>query len=214
MNPSSPQESVAGQSGSAATTPADSPTVAKVIVAVHGIGDQTRNATIQSVVARFCSHHGYPAIVPLGAFQQTLRDNNPAFVLQGPPPNPGLVGVIGFAEVYWAVIPRRIVSHGYTLQETKEWAKSIVARVGVLARSRAINSPVPGFDHKQVREVLEDLITAISVIEALTFLARKAEIIDFSLKKLLDDYLGDIQIMTEFAPQREQIVGEFREIMD
>jgi len=88
------------------------------------------------------------------------------------------------------------------------------ARVGVLARSRAINSPVPGFDHKQVREVLEDLITAISVIEALTFLARKAEIIDFSLKKLLDDYLGDIQIMTEFAPQREQIVAEFREIMD
>ena len=40
----------------------------KVIVAVHGIGDQTKYSTPQQVLARFCEYHGAVAAVPLGNF--------------------------------------------------------------------------------------------------------------------------------------------------
>ena len=41
-------------------------TVQKVIVAVHGIGDQYSYATIQSVVNQFCEFYGQPAAVRPG----------------------------------------------------------------------------------------------------------------------------------------------------
>src|SRR5215212_787993 len=42
--------------------------VTKIIVAVHGVGDQYSFATIQSVVNRFCRFYDQPAGVPLGNF--------------------------------------------------------------------------------------------------------------------------------------------------
>ena len=44
------------------------PDVRRVVVAVHGVGDQYTYATIQSVVNRFCGFYGQPAAVPLGNF--------------------------------------------------------------------------------------------------------------------------------------------------
>lgn len=44
------------------------PKVEKLIVAVHGIGDQTRFATIQQVLGQFAHYHGKAAAVPLGSF--------------------------------------------------------------------------------------------------------------------------------------------------
>lgn len=185
--------------------------VKKIIVAVHGIGDQTRKETVLAVLKRFCARYDFPAVVPLGAFY--IKNNSP-FVLKGSPPRAGLVGEIGFAEVYWADVPRKVVDRGYTLQETKAWARTIVERVGVLAQEHRSNPLTRKIDYKQIGEVLEDLITGIQVLETLTFLAKKAGVVDFNLKKLLEDYLGDVQVVTEFTCLRDKIVGRFTEIME
>jgi hypothetical protein len=46
------------------------PMTKKVIVAIHGIGDQTEFATIQRTAAQFCSYHKSTFVTPLGAFHK------------------------------------------------------------------------------------------------------------------------------------------------
>jgi hypothetical protein len=186
--------------------------IQKVILAIHGIGDQFQNETILSVSNRFCSYYKYPALLPLGAFYDRLKNGNPAFSFAGPPACAGLVGEIGFAEIYWADIPRRIVRLGYTLQETRLWAKTIVSRVRTLAYLN--NGNRDRVDYSEVQQVLEELVSTIGVVESLLFLAKKAGIANFNLKSLLDSYVGDVQIVTEFARLREQITGRVGAILD
>jgi hypothetical protein len=91
--------------------------VTKVIVAVHGVGDQYSYATIQSVVNQFCSFYQQPAGVPLGNF----HTGRSTFCI--PPPYPQkLFERFAFAEVYWAKIPRNAVDDKHTLEEAKKWA--------------------------------------------------------------------------------------------
>src|SRR5262245_25585416 len=49
------------------------------------------------------------------------------FLVSAPPPNE-LVG-LGFAEAYWADIPRGPAKDCYVLDESKKWAQSVVERV-------------------------------------------------------------------------------------
>ena len=57
------------------------------------------------------------------------------------------------------------------------------------------------------------MIETIAVVERLSFLARQAGVFSFDLRKLLDDYLGDVQIVTEFKDQREKILAAFDSVM-
>lgn len=189
-----------------------------VVLAVHGIGDQSRNSTILSTIIRFCDHHKYPGIVSLGAFYESLTQPDPAqppipaYVVEAPPERSGLTGTMGFSEIHWAALAREISEDGYILQETKAWAATIVNRMRVMAE----NSPgghQQNVDYPRIRQVLREMIRAISVIEALLFVARKAGIVDFDLRKLLDGYLGDVQMVAEFASLRRKIVGRFHESM-
>lgn len=186
------------------------PAVNQLVLAVHGIGDQTRNSTILSTAAQFCRHFDHRALLPLGGFHDTLQDGRPPFVITDPSPA-GTLGAIGFAEIYWADLAREIETAGYTLQETKEWCRSVASRIRVLAELRS-----PGrsdIHYGQIEYVLDEAIDAIGVIESLLFLARKAGVLDFDLKKVLDDYLGDVQLVTEFATVRARIVGRLHEAL-
>ncbi|AJE02696.1 hypothetical protein GPICK_04325 [Geobacter pickeringii] len=58
------------------------------------------------------------------------------------------------------------------------------------------------------------MIDTIAVLERLLFLADKAGLFRFDLKKLLDDYLGDVQLVTEFATHRQKILGRFFDVME
>lgn len=40
----------------------------KIIVGVHGIGDQTRYETIQSIAYQFCRYYDISAAGPVGSF--------------------------------------------------------------------------------------------------------------------------------------------------
>ena len=76
----------------------------KVIVAVHGVGDQYSFATLQSVVNQFCGFYQQPAAMPLGRF----HTGRTAFSIHPPYPQDPFER-LAFAEVYWAKIPRAVV---------------------------------------------------------------------------------------------------------
>lgn len=188
--------------------------VEKVIIAVHGIGDQVRNDTSLATTIRFCDYYGYPGMVPLGAFHHAGEGSHPGVVLTEPPPTPGFSGKIGFTEAHWADIARKISEDHYTLQETKAWARSIVNRIRVLASlpgtGQGAGAVDPStIDYHRIRLVIEEIIDAIAVLESLLFLSHKAGLAEFELKKILDAFLGDVQLVTDFAPVRAEIVKRF-----
>ena len=61
--------------------------------------------------------------------------------------------------------------------------------------------------------MLEEMIETLGVLDRLTFIAEKAGIFKFDLQKLLIDYLGDVQIVTEFKSLREEILEQFFTLM-
>ena len=186
------------------------PPVNKIVLAIHGIGDQTRSSTVLATAAQCCHHFGYRALLPLGGFAGTLQDGRPPFVIPGPACPAGLA-TIGFGEIYWADLAREVETAGYTLQETKAWVRSVVSRIRVLAERRQ-----PGrtdIHYGQIEYVMAEAIDAIGALEALLFLARKAGVLDFDLNRILTDYLGDVQLVTEFAPVRAGILGRLHETL-
>jgi hypothetical protein len=62
-------------------------------------------------------------------------------------------------------------------------------------------------------EVLDEIIETVYVLENLTFLAQKTGMFTFDLRKLLEQYIGDVQLVTEFTYYRTDIVGRFHEAM-
>jgi hypothetical protein len=255
--------------------------VTKVIVAVHGIGDQFRSATIQSVVNQVCSHQSKPAAVPLGLFSGKTDDDPP--LLWGHDLFTDWKEV-AFAEVYWADVPREVQQKGYTLEEAKAWARTIVERLRErVCQSRAarlkatqtatlsaeerrqkecstrqtdlrqkldakrLAKPSGGdedereWQHEQaqlqselaaleeeergrwlaedrsfklIKQVLREMIESLAVLGRLSYLADRAGLFTFDLRKLLDSYLGDVQIVTEFRWRREAILKRFSALME
>ncbi|HEX3729294.1 MAG TPA: hypothetical protein VHV47_05790, partial [Opitutaceae bacterium] len=159
----------------------------KLVLAIHGIGDQTRNDTVLSAGFRVRDYFRDGTVLSLGGFHRALEPV--AGTVQPRPPFLLQQADIGLAEVYWADIPRGVADRGYTLQETKAWARTAVERV-----RGAGSAALQGVNYAEVQDVLEEMITTIGVLESLCFLAKKAGVLDFSLRKLLDDYIGDVQI--------------------
>ncbi|HEX2853048.1 MAG TPA: hypothetical protein VHO24_07415 [Opitutaceae bacterium] len=188
------------------------PPAKKVVLAVHGIGDQVKNSTILSTAIRFCDYYSYPGMVPLGRFYGALDEKAPAVILDPPPHRAGLTGEIGFAEVYWADVARDVAEKPYTLQETTTWVRSIVNRVRVMAGDE--NRAGHGIDYQRIRLVLEEMVQAIRVLDSLLFLAKKAGLVEFNLRRLLDNFLGDVQLVTEFSPLRRTVLNRFHAAMD
>jgi len=195
--------------------------VQSVIVAVHGIGDQANFGTIQTVVNQFCLYFGQPSGIPLGGFDT----GEPALCI-GEPHNADVFKRYAFAEVYWAAIPRELVKSEHRLEESKAWAHTIVERLRLryqLERQETANAckekkvkhvapPPPNFP--LVKQVLGELIQTIDVVDRLCFLADKAGVFKFNLRELLDDYLGDVQVVAEFRQERLKILKAFAETMD
>jgi hypothetical protein len=197
----------------------------KILVAVHGIGDQIRCETIQAVAYQLCRYCGQPANIPLGRFNAGVGFNTglvkqpgddaqalSAFLVQSPP-DPGLPAGVGFAEVYWADIPRGPAADRYTYEESKKWARTVVERVRAQDRARQTAPVRSDQDYELAGTVLEEMIDTVRVLQNLLFLAEKASVFHFDLNRLLVDYLGDVQVVADFKNQRERIVNLFQAIM-
>jgi hypothetical protein len=196
-----------------------------VIVAVHGIGEQARFATVRSVATRLASSEAFRlngkadplTVQPLGYFHGDAK--NLASLLQLDDADnlkDTDLAKIGFAEVYWADIPDDVLQEGRTLEETKAWARTVVARANALCRKSRQDDPqaslvTPDFDH--AGDVLDEIIDTVHVLENLVFIAKKAGILKFDLQRILMEYLGDVQLVTEFAYHRKNILGRFHQAM-
>ena len=62
--------------------------VKKIIVAMHGIGDQFTFATIQTVAHRFSDYFRAPEAIPLGNFHAKPLGKHGALILESPPYGP------------------------------------------------------------------------------------------------------------------------------
>lgn len=183
------------------------------IVAIHGIGDQIEYATVQTVVAEAGKYCGTLGSVPLGSFYPVTAGAAGASPRIAPEPQIlADVGGLGFGEVYWAGIARGVSKNGYILEETKKWARSIVARLA--ARAASLNRPMSAAERFRIITVLDELIETIAVIDRLTLVADKAGLFKFQLKTLLDNFVGDVQIVADFGAYRERILGEFTRVME
>ena len=194
--------------GTVAAQPGADEKVRKVIVAVHGVGDQYNFATIQAVVNQFCRFYGQPAAVPLGRFH-----GEPRFSISPPFPS-GTFDHLGFAEVYWARIPREVVGDAHTIEESKQWAGTLVERMRLESRLAGGDEEYSDADYDRIRLVVEEMIQTLAVLERLSFLAAQAGLFTFDLKKLLENYLGDVQIVAEFDTSRGTILEAFRKTME
>ncbi|MSR62618.1 MAG: hypothetical protein EXS08_09270 [Planctomycetes bacterium] len=198
------------------------PKVRRLLVAVHGIGDQVRNATVQQLTRVMGA-----GSVPLGAFpgepgeahlptlwrvdgqawRQKWRDSDTTF-----------------AEVYWADIPRKL--DPYTVQETKGWGLTVAERLRerdprsrATARDARRNAKAdPGrveggrhwpVDYDKTAAILEEFVEGIGLIERLGALGHHVGLPRFDAGKILNDYVNDVQVVAEFERYREQIVARF-----
>jgi hypothetical protein len=186
----------------------DPKNVKKVFVAVHGIGDQFSYATIQSVVNQVCTYYDRPAAVPLGSFH---TGDSPFSLVPLYDADP--FERFSFAEVYWAGIPRTLVKDKHKLEETKQWARTLVERLRLRWKPDGVAERLRDKDFALIGQVLSELIQTVTVLDRLTFLANRAGLFTFNLKQLLDDFVGDVQIVTEFASERKAILEAFDSTM-
>jgi hypothetical protein len=182
--------------------------VTRVVVAVHGIGDQQSFATIQAVVNQFCTFYCEPAGVPLGNF----HTKTPGFTLGDPYPDEPF-GRFAFAEAYWAKIPRQLVAESHTVEEAKKWARTIVERLRLRWSRKPAGERGAPANFPLVNQVLGEMIETIAVLDRLCFLAAKAGVFTFNLRTLLDDSLGDVQVVAEFEDKRIEILAAFSDVM-
>jgi hypothetical protein len=182
----------------------------KLIVSIHGIGDQSYCDTMQKTVRQFCRHFGFvPNLHPLGGFQSADPSAptiwRPLNLAQGHQLEPYC-----FAEVYWADIPQEIVRHGHLLEETKAWAVTVAERVGQIKKDGGNE----GVNPELVSRVVSEAIETIGVLEGLTSVAAHAGFAKVNLNQVLEDYLGDVQLMADYEPWRTRVAQRFQDVMD
>lgn len=184
---------------------------ATLVVAVHGVGDQYRKATLQSVVKQFCRACGEPGGIPLGAF----HNDHPTYSVDRTQREGTKLSSLAFAEVYWAETPQKVVKDQHTLEGAKAWAETLVERVRMRAGNPVDGAPVcTEADSALATQILREMIETLAVTERLCFLADKAGLFTFDLRRVLDDYLGDVQVVAEFADKRREILETFRQTME
>jgi len=157
----------------------DDASLTKLIVAVHGIGDQFRFATIQSVVHRLITLCDTPVPYPLGKFhaagdevratpfeipkaadkakEEKARKLTKKQALERQKEEERakklkkFVG-LGFAEVFWADIHQAAQKTGDTIEESKAWAQTMVDRMQALDRmaSSSTEGGIPGANKESV----------------------------------------------------------------
>ena len=191
-----------------------------ILVAVHGIGQQLRYSTVRYVATRLAGSRSllaggkYPPVAPqpLGYFHSGGKGLTSVVTVDDPADMAPALSKVGFAEVFWADIPAKVVKEGSTLEETKAWGRTVVARAQSIWQRRRIKGTITP-DFSLAGEVVDEVIETIYVLENLLFLADKAGLFKFDLREVLEDYLGDVQLVAEFADYRKEIVLRFHRAM-
>lgn len=182
----------------------------KIIVAIHGIGDQTAFEAVQAVIKQFCICYQQPATVSLGRLDSAIRSEKGALVLT-PPVDPHLPLNASFTEVHWGDIAREIESKGYRLEDPRHWARTIVERLKLNHQNGRLFNPD---DFELLKHVLQEAINAIFISELSMTVFKHAGAYKPKVERALTHYLGDVQLVSEFQVVREQILAQFNKAME
>ena len=186
----------------------------KLIVAVHGMGDQTRNDFAQTIGRMFARYYAsknkteYQALLlPLGAWdggRETSVDD-PALAFS-PVYGCGELSGFAFAEMHWADIARSMEADGYRLEEATHWARSVVNRLAQRHRDNRRLGPkqfhLAGFVIEEIAETLA-LLQKIAMSGKLFHLSKK------DVDTVLTQYLCDVQQVGDYQRQREKFRDRF-----
>ena len=190
------------------------PPIDKIVIAIHGIGSQQRSATIRSVALRFGELEKTPLpVMPLGYFN--IGKTGEVHMSRLEAPKGSTLEGIGFAEVFWADIPRQVVKEGDTLEETKAWGASVVSRAQA-AYVRRVSSDEPlleSADFRLCADVIEEIVETVAVMEKLLAVTEKMGLFKFDLAPILRDHIGDVQLVAEFGYYRQLILARFHGTM-
>ncbi|MEJ7637541.1 MAG: hypothetical protein WKF75_05990 [Singulisphaera sp.] len=89
------------------------------------------------------------------------------------------------------------------------------ARAWALRDGRVAAPPTDEHEYDLLVQVLREMITGVNVADRLaSVIAKMGFTPGFNLKKLLDDYLNDVQLVTEFDHYRKRMLGIFRGVME
>jgi hypothetical protein len=182
----------------------------KVIVAVHGIGEPIRYATIRQVLSQFCQYHDEVASVPLGNFH--VQNVNALNLTSSRPAYPQELQDLAFAEVYWADIAREVVARKFDLEDIEPWVQTIVGRIR--RRKLANGGDLDTKDQRMLEEVLGEMLQTVDVLDRLLFLTKKMGLFSFDLKKVLTDFIGDVQIVADFKSEGKRVGDKFSDLLD
>ena len=195
----------------AAAVPGTQIAIDKIVVAIHGIGSQTRSGTIRTVASRFGDRCTPPLpVMPLGYFNVGDPTEVRISYLE-PGEHDEYLKHVGFAEIFWADIPKGVVKQDDLLEETKAWGRTVVSRAEATYNEnvrKEVRKLTP-MDFGMGIGVVDEIIETVGVMENLLAVADKAGIFKFDLAPLLRDYIGDVQIVADFPYQRDKILYRF-----
>ena len=192
-----------------------------LIISVHGMGDQFRNNMTHTVAALFAKSYVKDKERETGtSLNQALRlpqglwegewPEQPQWddVISFAPAESALseLSTLGFAELYWADMPRGAERDGHRLEDSPQWAGSVVDR---LRQRNDLKPDLNGSDLTLGATLLEELAELLNILKNLFFLTDKAGIFTFDLGTILAQYLGDVQQVADFRYIRERLVGRF-----
>lgn len=188
----------------------------KFVVAIHGIGNQRRAETIRQVAMRFgyVSEQDIP-VEPLGYFNLGGDDRvvvSKLLITLTGAPAPATIEV-GFAEVYWADVPRTLSQRGDVLDESKAWARTVAGRAHQLYLDNVANRSLRDAHFGRAAGVIEELVEGVGVLQNLLFIVHKAGLLNFELGPVLSDYVGGVQLVADFRFYRDDIIGRFHKVM-
>lgn len=194
------------------------PPTLKVVVAVHGIGEQRRCETVRAVAERFARDLDPPLpLMPLGHFHVADAAEVAVAELGDPdawrdePGTPDARRHVYFAEVYWAHIPRAVVREADTLEDARAWGRTVVSRARELYRHVQPDARDEDFD--LAAGAVEEVVEAVEVMDNLLAVAARAGVFRFDLAPLLRDYVGDVQLVADFPAYRARILHRFHQVM-
>jgi hypothetical protein len=173
----------------------------KILVAVHGIGDQTRYETLQHLINLCFGHHGLPRGVPIGLLHSRLA--------AGPWASVSALPGLGFAEVFWADVGRE--SEAYVLEESVAWSHTVVERLGVISNWLGLERQP--FERGRIKRTLTDMGIAVRLIRWLNRGLAAVGIGSVDLDKLLVRFLGDVQLYADFELYRGRIMARFDDVV-
>lgn len=175
-----------------------------VVVAVHGVGDQTRFETLRPLVHRALVRAKRPRKVSIGDLHSQIHALHATAVFAE---LPGLA----FAEVFWADVGRD--NEKYVLGRIDDWVDDVVERVHACEATGSPHDPTSAVRLGLVRRVLADMGKAIALVRLANRGLASAGIGSIDFERISSAFLADVQMFAEFAFVRREVMARFHTVM-